>query len=229
MWLGSHSLSCLVIGFTCLMLCSYSWIDNIVIEGSLIGYHTLSVSHSLRLGFLLFLVTEAFLFLAFFWAYLHSSLSPAVELGSLWPPTGITPIPCTTIPLLNTFILLFSGLLLTWSHSCLLNSYNLSSITILGLAVSLGFVFGALQLVEYHLASFCISDSVYGSRFYIATGLHGLHVLFGSFFLIVSAFRLYNGHFTPTSHLGYYFSAWYWHFVDVIWLLLFAILYCWGS
>lgn len=228
-YLGSGSLSCLFLGFACLLLCSCSWFINIIIEGRLLGCHTLSVSFSLRLGFLLFLVSEVFLFLSFFWAYLHASLSPSVELGSTWPPVGITPIPYSTIPLLNTFVLLFSGLLLTFSHSCLLYSDNNCSFYLLCLAGSLGLVFGVLQLVEYHLASFCISDSVYGSSFYIATGLHGLHVLFGTLFLCVSAFRLYLGHFTPNSHLGFYFSAWYWHFVDVIWLLLFAIMYCWGS
>jgi len=227
--LGSGSLSCLVLGFTSLLLCSWSWLCNIIFEGRFLGCHTLSVRHSLRIGFLLFLISEVFLFFAFFWAYLHSSLSPCVEVGSVWPPVGITPITYTAIPLLNTFILLFSGLLLTWSHSCLLSSYNLSSITLLGLAVSLGFVFGVLQLVEYHSASFCISDSVYGSCFYIATGLHGLHVFFGAIFLGVSGLRLHLGHFTSSNHLGFCFSAWYWHFVDVIWLLLFAIMYCWGS
>ena len=218
--------SCLILGFARLMLCSSSWFFNIIVEGRLLGCHTLAVSSSLRLGFLLFLISEVFLFLAFFWAYLHSSLSPSVELGSQWPPVGITPIPCGTIPLLNTFVLLFSGLLLTWSHSCLLNSDYHSSISLLGLALSLGLVFGVLQLFEYHSASFCISDSVYGSCFYIATGLHGLHVLFGSIFLGVSAIRMYLCHFIPSNHLGFYFSAWYWHFVDVIWLMLFAIMYC---
>lgn len=228
-FLGSGTPSCLIIGFICLFLCSCSWLSNIIVEGRLLGCHTLTVRHSLRLGFLLFLLSEVFLFFAFFWAYLHSSLSPSVELSSAWPPVGITPIPCSAIPLLNTFILLFSGLLLTWSHSCLLSYDYLTSISLLGLAVSIGFVFRILQLHEYHSASFCISDSVYGSCFYIATGLHGLHVLFGSIFLVVSGVRLFLGHFTPTNHLGFYFSAWYWHFVDVIWLLLFAIMYCWGS
>jgi len=227
--LRTGSYTCLILGSACLLLCCFSWFANIIIEGRLLGCHTLTVRHSLRLGFLLFLVSEVFLFFAFFWAYLHSSLSPAVELGSLWPPVGISPIPYSSIPLLNTFILLFSGLLLTWSHSSLLSSDYHNSLTLLGLSVSLGLFFGVLQLVEYHSASFCISDSVYGSCFYIATGLHGLHVLFGSLFLLVSALRLNLGHFTPTAHLGYYFSAWYWHFVDVIWLLLFALMYCWGS
>jgi len=228
-FLGSNSQVCLILGISCLFFCCWSWFANIIVEGRLLGFHSLIVRNSLRLGFLLFLVSEVFLFFAFFWAYLHSSLSPCVELGSQWPPVGITPVPCSTIPLLNTFLLLFSGLLLTWSHSCLLYSSPSSSLPLLGLAIALGFVFGILQVVEYHFASFCISDSVFGSTFYIATGLHGLHVLFGTFFLCTSACRLYLGHFSPTNHLGFYFSAWYWHFVDVIWLLLFAIMYCWGS
>jgi len=227
--LGSGTLTILILGFTCLLFCSCSWFFNIIVEGSYIGCHTTSVSHSLTIGFLLFLISEVFLFFAFFWAYLHSSLSPCVELGSVWPPVGITSIPYHAIPLLNTFILLFSGLILTWSHSCLLYNDNLPSLSLLTLTMSLGIVFGVLQLIEYYSASYCISDSVYGSCFYMSTGLHGLHVLFGTFFLAVSALRLYLGHFSSTNHLGFYFSAWYWHFVDVIWLLLFTIMYCWGS
>jgi len=224
--LGSGSFSLLILGSASVLSCCYSWFSNIIVEGRLHGCHTLIVGHSLRLGFLLFLVSEVFLFFAFFWAYLHSSLSPSVELGRVWPPAGITPIPYSSIPLLNTFILLFSGLLLTWSHSSLLSSDTHSSLILLSLTIVLGLAFGCLQLYEFRSASFCISDSVYGARFYIVTGLHGLHVCCGTFFLFTTASRLFFGHFSASSHLGFYFSAWYWHFVDVIWLLLFAIVYC---
>merc|ERR1712002_694933 len=215
-FLGSGSLSCLVLGIACSLLCFFSWSSNIIIEGTHLGLHTRLVSRGLRIGFLLFLTSEVFLFVTFFWAYLHSSLSPSVELGSTWPPVGITPITYSSIPLLNTILLLCSGLTVTWAHSCLLYSDLLSSTLLLCLTIALGLIFTGFQIFEYHSSSFCISDSVYGSRFYMGTGLHGLHVFFGSFFLLVSLYRLYVGHFTSSVHYGFLFSAWYWHFVDVI-------------
>jgi len=216
LFLSSGTLSCLVLGFACTLLCCSYWFKDIIIEGTHLGLHTRIVARGLRLGFLLFLVSEVFLFLSFFWAYLHSSLSPSVEIGSYWPPAGITPISYTTIPLLNTILLLSSGMTVTWTHSCLLHSDLRSSFSLLCLTIALGLIFGGFQIFEYHSSSFSISDSVYGSRFYMATGLHGLHVFFGSLFLFVSLIRIYLGHFTSQAHSCFLFSAWYWHFVDVI-------------
>lgn len=178
---------------------------------------------------MLFIVSEIFFFLGFFWAYLHCSLSPNVELGSTWPPPGVTPIYPLSLPLLNTVILLSSGMTLTYSHSSLLASSLRASVLSLLLTIQLGLFFSALQAFEYYCCRFCISDSAYGSCFFLATGFHGLHVLFGVFFLTVSLVRLTRLHFSPGRHLGYLFAAWYWHFVDVIWLLLFLIIYIWGS
>lgn len=214
--LGSGTMSVLVLGIASLVLCCFSWFKDIIIEGTYLGVHTDIVTRGLRIGFLLFLVSEVFLFLAFFWAYLHSSLSPSFEIGSLWPPAGISPISYTTIPLLNTIILLGSGFTVTWSHSCLLHSDIRSSSLSLCLTITLGVIFGGFQIFEYHSSSFCISDSVYGSTFFMTTGLHGLHVFFGALFLLVSLFRLSLGHFSPQVHYCFLFSAWYWHFVDVI-------------
>jgi len=227
--LHSFSSAPLVIGIICLLSCSWFWVSNIILEGIVIGFHTVAVCSSIRIGFLLFIVSEVFLFFCFFWAYLHFALSPAIEVGSIWPPTGITPIPFANVPLLNTCILLFSGLLLTWSHSCLLTNSTYSCLLLLSLTILMGCFFGVLQIWEFHAASFCISDSSYGSSFYILTGLHGLHVFAGSVFLVVISCRLFKGHFLSSSHVGFILAAWYWHFVDVVWLLLFFILYIWGS
>jgi len=215
-FLGSGTLSCLVLGFASTVLCCFSWCKDIIFEGTHLGLHTSTVTRGLCIGFLLFLTSEVFLFVAFFWAYLHSSLSPSVELGSFWPPAGITPISYSSIPLLNTILLLCSGLTVTWAHSCLQHSDLHSSFLLLCLTIAFGLIFGGLQIFEYHSSSFCISDSVYGSRFYMATGLHGLHVFFGALFLLVSLCRVYVGHFSAQVHYGFLFSAWYWHFVDVI-------------
>jgi len=228
-FLGSGTLSCLVLGLVSTLLCCFSWCKDIIIEGTHLGLHTSIVTRGLSIGFLLFLTSEVFLFGSFFWAYLHSSLSPSVELGSFWPPTGITPVSYSAIPLLNTILLLCSGMTVTWAHSCLLHSDLQTSILLLCLTISLGLIFGGFQILEYYSSSFCISDSVYGSCFYMSTGLHGLHVFFGALFLLVSLSRLYIGHFTSTFHYCFLFSTWYWHFVDVIWLLLFGIFYIWGS
>jgi len=219
----------IVIGIFCLLLCTWFWVKNIILEGTILGFHTAAVCRSLRIGFLLFIASEVFLFFCFFWAYLHFALSPAIEVGSIWPPAGITPIPYANVPLLNTCILLFSGLLLTWSHSCLLSNSSYSCQLLLSLTILMGCFFGLLQMFEFHASPFCISDSSYGSSFFILTGLHGLHVFAGSVFLVVIFCRLVQGHFHSSSHDGFILAAWYWHFVDVVWLLLFFVLYIWGS
>jgi len=212
-----------------LSLITYFWCSSIITEGTYLGYHTTRVQSCLRLGFCLFIVSEIFFFLAFFWAYFHSSLSPAVEIGSLWPPLGITPLSPFGLPLLNTVLLLTSGATVTWSHHSLCNCNTSSFLLSLGLTIFLGVFFVLLQGYEYYCCSFCISDSVFGSCFYLATGFHGLHVFFGTLFLFVDLIRGLTFHFSSTRHLGFLFACWYWHFVDVVWVLLFLIVYCWGS
>lgn len=177
----------------------------------------------------LFLVSEAFFFLRFFWAYLHFSLSPAVEIGSLWPPAGISPLSPWNVPLLNTLVLLTSGATVTWCHSSLLSSDLLSCCFSLLATLGLGSFFSLLQGFEYFSSSFSISDGAYGSSFYLATGFHGIHVFVGTLFLFVSLLRASSLHFTSMRHLCLEIACWYWHFVDVVWILLFLIVYCWGS
>ena len=147
--------------------------------------------------------------MGFFWAYFHCSLSPNVELGSCWPPLGVSSLSAFHVPLLNTVVLLSSGATVTWSHASLMSGLPFSSFVALGLTVSLGLFFTLLQGFEYHISSFCISDGAYGSCFYLATGFHGLHVLFGTIFLSVILFRLFYFHFSSSRHLGFDFACWY--------------------
>jgi len=226
---SSHGPRLFCLGVFCVFISCFCWWSNIILESTLLGFHTLRVQGGLRLGIGLFIVSEIFFFLGFFWAYLHCSLSPNVELGSCWPPLGLQSLSAFHVPLLNTIVLLSSGATVTWSHSSLKSGFIGTSLFPLGLTVALGVFFSLLQCFEYHMCSFCISDSAYGSCFYLATGFHGLHVLIGTLFLRLCLFRLYLYHFTPTRHLGFEFACWYWHFVDVVWILLYLIIYIWGA
>jgi cytochrome c oxidase subunit 3 len=205
------------IAFFCSRLCIIGlWLTDVVFEGTLLGCHTIAVQSGLRLSIVLFILSEIMFFASFFWAYLHCSLSPNVELGSLWPPAGILPLDCTSLPLLNTFVLLVSAATVTASHSLLRSSLTHSSSHCLLASVGLGFFFLLLQGLEYYLCSFTIADSSYGSCFFLATGFHGLHVLIGTIWLSVSLPRLCLGHYSSNRHFCLESGIWYWHFVDVI-------------
>jgi heme/copper-type cytochrome/quinol oxidase subunit 3 len=179
---------------------------------------------------MLFLVSEVMFFFALFWTFFHSSLSPDIGIGGIWPPKGINIIPYYQLPLLNTIILLTSGASITWSH--LLFTAGERKILVsypLALTILHGFIFTFVQGYEYVHASFTISDSIYGSIFYLITGFHGFHVILGTVALIIAYLRLVHGSFTISNHLGLIFAIWYWHFVDVIWIFLYIIVYWWGS
>jgi cytochrome c oxidase subunit 3 len=187
------------------------------------------VQQGLRSGMILFIVSEIMFFVAFFWAFFHSSLAPTVELGAIWPPKGIEVMNPFEIPLLNTVILLSSGAAVTWSHHAILASKRQDAILGLVFTIILAVVFTGLQGLEYVEAPFTISDGVYGSTFFLATGFHGFHVFVGTVFLFVCLIRLYKFHFTRTHHFGFEAAAWYWHFVDVVWLFLYVTIYWWGG
>jgi len=206
-----------------------AWFTRIYREALLLGSHSLAVQSGLRLGFFLFILSEVALFFCLFWAYFHSSLSPAIEVGSVWPSTGITPLSPFSLPLLNTFLLLTSSATLTCAHLFLLEWDTYSCFLSFLLTLLLGAQFLCFQCLEYFSCSFTIADSVFGSAFFFLTGLHGLHVFFGLVFLLFNFLRLLAFHFTKSRHLGLVFSIWYWHFVDVVWLLVFIIVYIWGS
>lgn len=218
-----------VFGFLGLVLYSSLWWRDIVREGTYEGAHTHQVQYGLRFGMILFIVSEVMLFLAFFWAFFHSSLSPVPEIGCVWPPKGIEVISPWLIPLLNTSLLLTSGASLTWAHAALIGGYRLEVIAGLLLTIVLATIFTLFQAYEYINAPFTISDSVYGSTFYMLTGLHGFHVIVGTIFLAVALYRLVAHHYTRHNHVGFEAAAWYWHFVDVVWIFLFLAVYTWGE
>nr|YP_001936585.1 cytochrome c oxidase subunit III [Hypochilus thorelli]ACA62648.1 cytochrome oxidase subunit 3 [Hypochilus thorelli] len=205
------------------------WWRDVIRESTFHGEHTLTVMSGLMIGMLLFILSEVFFFLSFFWAFFHSSLSPSLEIGSIWPPTGLIPLDTFQVPLLNTVILLGSGVSVTWAHQSLLNSNNYNIKLSLMLTWLLGAYFLFLQYMEYKMAMFSISDSVFGSVFFVSTGFHGIHVMIGSLFLMVMWLRVFQMHFSSSHHFGFEAAAWYWHFVDVVWLFLFSVVYWWGG
>ena len=205
------------------------WWRDVIREGTFEGHHTKVVQKGLRYGMLLFIVSEIMFFFAFFWAFFSASLAPTIEIGSVWPPEAIHPFNPWDVPLLNTIILLTSGATVTWAHHAITTGVRYEAIFGLILTIDLAVIFTGLQLYEYKEAAFNISDSVYGSTFFMATGFHGFHVIIGTIFLTVCLFRLINYHFTTTHHFGFEAAAWYWHFVDVVWLFLFVSIYWWGT
>jgi len=328
MWMHNYYLGgfFFLFAFSSLLILSYAWWKDIVREGTFLGFHSMIVKKGLRIGMILFIISEIMFFFSFFWAFFHSSLNPSIVLGSVWPPIGIKVINPMHIPLLNTLILLTSGITLTWSHHrikfrflfnriitknysdfyfyyplyifeykirdidwkyfeefydhydeftimdflvfedadllfihSIYNYFNVNRSYIwdneeliefievdldwrdwsyylfleanlaLLLTIFLGIEFTLWQLYEYYHAIFYIFDGVYGSTFYMTTGLHGFHVLIGTIFLIICFIRLINSHFNWKSHVGYESAIWYWHFVDVVWIIVFSCLYCWGA
>lgn len=228
-WFHYNSISLLTLGLTTNILTMYQWWRDVVREGTFQGHHTPIVQKGLRYGIILFIVSEVFFFAGFFWAFYHSSLAPTPELGGCWPPTGIIPLNPLEVPLLNTSVLLASGVSITWAHHSLIEGNRKHILQALFITISLGVYFTLLQASEYYETSFTISDGVYGSTFFMATGFHGLHVIIGSTFLIVCFMRQLHYHFTSNHHFGFEAAAWYWHFVDVVWLFLYVSIYWWGS
>jgi cytochrome c oxidase subunit 3 len=224
---GGSFLFC--IGLLTIIYVMYVWWRDIVREGSFEGQHTFIVQKGLRIGMILFIVSEIMFFFAFFWAFFHSSFSPVPEIGGVWPPKEITLINPWEIPLLNTVLLLSSGATVTWAHHAIIAGDKKNALLSLLITILFAIIFTLFQLFEYFNSPFSISDSVYGSTFYLTTGFHGFHVFVGTCFLTVCLFRLYNYHFTRTHHFGFEAAAWYWHFVDVVWLFLFITVYWWGS
>nr|YP_010167694.1 cytochrome c oxidase subunit III [Anthocharis scolymus]QRW37678.1 cytochrome c oxidase subunit 3 [Anthocharis scolymus] len=228
-WFHNFNMNLLILGYFIIILTMYQWWRDVCREGTYQGKHTILVSKGLRWGMILFIISEIFFFISFFWAFFHSSLAPNIELGTMWPPMSIIPFNPFQIPLLNTIILITSGLTVTWAHHALMNNNFSQTSQSLFITILLGFYFSMLQTFEYYEAPFTISDSVYGSTFFMATGFHGLHVIIGTIFLLTCFIRLINNHFSSTHHFGFEAAAWYWHFVDVVWLFLYISIYWWGN
>lgn len=204
------------------------WFKDISDEATYEGCHTKQVQRGLTIGVLLFIVSEVFAFLSVFWAFFHSSLSPAIEIGGVWPPQGITALDPFAIPLLNTMLLVSSGAFITYAHHALIKGNRKDSIYGTFFTIILAIVFTGFQYFEYSEAPFSISDSVYGSAFYASTGLHGFHVIIGTIFISTMFFRNLGYQLTKHHHIGFESSILYWHFVDVVWLFLFIAVYYWG-
>jgi len=217
------------LGILSLIFLMFFWWKDVVREATFEGNHTISVQTGLKMGMLLFIVSEILFFFAFFWAFFHSSFNPNPVLGGVWPPKFLMCLNPWQVPLLNTVLLLSSGAAVTWAHHAIVIGSKIESVYALRLTLTFAIIFTALQGFEYVTAPFTISDGVYGSTFYMATGFHGFHVIVGTIFLAVGLLRVIKNQFTRSHHFGFEAAAWYWHFVDIVWLFLFVTIYWWGS
>lgn len=223
----------LTAGLMVVLYTMYVWWRDVVHEAQVDRAHSMPVTTGLRIGMALFITSEVMFFAAFFWAFFNASTMPVKPLTDVWemakgvwPPEGIKPFDPWHLPFLNTLVLLLSGTTVTWAHHALLHNDRKDLIRGLTCTVVLGFLFTCLQAFEYSHAAFGFKDGIYASAFFMATGFHGLHVIVGTIFLAVCLMRARKGDFTPKQHLGFEFAAWYWHFVDVVWLFLFVFVYC---
>lgn len=253
------------VSFSLFVFCLVRWWSDVVVERTFLGAYRSYVVRNLQLGIYLFILSEVFFFVRFFWAFFNSRVGELSMQGvGCWPPLGVKPVRPWGIPLLNTAVLLSSAITVTWAHKAIMvhnkkihvplpqfsdpktwnwrqakaksareklirQKYQVSGLLSLGITIILGITFSGIQIVEYYWASFCISDGVYGSRFYLLTGFHGAHVVVGTIFLIVCWFRLLFCHFSY-NHFSFGLTAavLYWHFVDVVWIIVIALVYIWG-
>jgi heme/copper-type cytochrome/quinol oxidase subunit 3 len=225
----SDTLSVIYVSSFFVLWTAFSWWFDVCVEAYRGGHHTSKVRSGIRMAMLLFIFSEVMFFFGFFWAFFHSSLAPVYNIGGVWPPQGIDLISPWGVPLLNTVILLTSGATVTKSHHAIIKNQESSLIYNLDLTLILAILFTKLQVMEYSESTFIISDSVYSSIFYLMTGFHGIHVFIGTCFLFVCLIRIEAGHFSRNYHFGFEAAIWYWHFVDVVWILLFICLYWWGG
>lgn len=224
------------IGLAIVLYTMYAWWADTVKEAHE-GHHTPVVSLHLRYGMIMFIASEVMFFVAWFWAFFDASLYPADAkqylrgeyTGGQWPPAGLEVLDPLHLPLYNTVILLLSGTTATWAHHALLHGDRSGVKAGLWLTILLGILFSFVQAYEYAVAPFSFTESLYGATFFMATGFHGFHVLVGTIFLAICLIRTYKGHFTAKQHFGFEAAAWYWHFVDVVWLFLFFAIYIWAS
>ena len=243
MWMKSLALMGLKVGpyffgagLLGILYVMFSWCGDVIREADA-GDHTRVVQLHHRYGMIMFIASEVMFFVAWFWAFFDASLfyNEAQQVlrgeytGGQWPPKGVEVLDPLHLPLYNTVILLLSGTTVTWAHHALIHGDRDGLKWGLVLTVVLGMIFSCVQAYEYTVAPFSFSGSLYGATFYLATGFHGFHVLIGTIFLAVCLFRALAGHFKPEQHFGFEAAAWYWHFVDVVWLFLFFCIYVWAS
>jgi len=232
MWFhdNAYGMPVMIAGFVAVIVTMANWWANTIRE-SKEGFHTPVVQLHLRYGMILFIASEVMFFLAWFWAFYSAALFPSAvdAVGGQWPPKGIEVLDPWGYPLLNTMILLCSGTTVTWAHHSLIHGNREGLKLGLLLTILLGLLFSGVQLYEYIHAPFDFKGNIYGATFFMATGFHGFHVIVGTIFLIVCLLRAMKGDFTPRQHFGFEAAAWYWHFVDVVWLFLFVSIYVWGG
>ena len=228
-----HNYWLLTLGLVGVLLVMFFWWRDVLKESSTPGTHSVIVRLGLRYGMIMFIASEVMFFVGFFWAFFHYALYPEHVLGAataVWPPQGVLTFDPWGLPFLNTLILLLSGTTVTWAHHGLLHNDRKALVQGLTITVLLGLMFTGLQAWEYSMAPFKFAGGgVYPSTFFLATGFHGFHVIIGTLFLAVCLWRARRGEFTPERHFGFEAAAWYWHFVDVVWLFLFICIYWWGA
>ncbi len=230
LWFHDNGPWMFLIGLLGVFYTMFAWWSEVVEESNQ-GDHTPVVRIGLRYGFILFITSEVMFFAAWFWSFFKHAMYPMATFSEgQWPPPSIETFDPWHLPLINTLILLCSGAAATWAHHALAHENNRRDLVNgLILAIVLGGLFTLLQAYEYSHAAFGFSGNIYGANFFMATGFHGFHVLVGTIFLFVCLMRALAGHFTPEKHVGFEAAAWYWHFVDVVWLFLFMVIYVWGS
>jgi len=233
LWMHGSGPWAFLIGLAAVLYLSFALGGDLVSDIH-VGENTPVVRPGLRYGFIMFIMSEVMFFAAWFWSFFKHAMypmgpdSPAID--GVWPPVGIETFDPWHLPLINTLILLCSGMAATWAHHALVHENNREDMKWgLILAVALGALFTVFQVYEYSHAGIGFSGKIYGANFFMATGFHGFHVLIGTIFLLVCLFRLMRGHFTQEQHVGFEAAAWYWHFVDVVWLFLFFAVYIWGG
>lgn len=260
----------LELGVFIVILTIYIWVLHIMLESGN-GDHTETVQWGLRLGAILFIISEGMFFFSLFWAYFHVSLSSSNAFSFVWPPKGTQDLSIWGLPLINTILLLSSGVSITLAHKFLSEAgedewvgdhllYNSRFVCLLLFTIFCGYTFLFCQFLEYkYEIFFSWKDNVFGGTFFMTTGFHGLHVFIGTlmlaFCLIREVLTYPNFHLfvpgefllteitypifrikkdvnsfsaTPDQHIGFESSAWYWHFVDVVWLFVFIIFYWWA-
>lgn len=219
----------LTINTAVLILIAASWWKNTRIEANKEGLHQPISIKGIKIRILLFICSEVLFFISFFWSYFHRGSSPNIEIGQKWPPISVSSFNPINVPILNTLILIRSGFSITWAHHLIIEKNLIKSKIILIITCVLGVYFSLLQKIEYAQAQFSLRDSSYGTIFFMATGFHGIHVLIGTSFLIVNLAFISKIIINQKRHIGFELAAWYWHFVDVVWLFLYLSIYWWGK
>ncbi len=219
----------IIFGTLAIIATMFFWWKEVIFETTTEKVHNKVTEISLRYGMMLFIASEVMFFVAFFWAFFNGAFYPTEAIGFVWPPKSVDIIEPFGLPFLMTMILLLSGCTVTWAHHAIRQGDNEQAVKALGISAFLGAAFLCFQIIEYGHATFGFSDGIYSSTFYMATGFHGFHVFIGTVFLTVCWIRAMLGHFTKTQHFGFEAGAWYWHFVDVVWLFLFISVYWWGN